>query len=223
MFVDAVHYAPHAPLDVQELDCDYLVCSGYKIFAPHMGFLWGKAASLDALPTFREDFIPDRAPLKIEVGTFVYENVAGMNAALGYLEDLGRRTSANGHQKSRRDLMLQAMNAIRSYELGLSAHILTSLQRLPGVTIYGISDPEKVSGRVPTVSFNVKDLPAPNLAQAMADRSIAVRSGNMYSPRLLKRLGVSTEDGLVRASLVHYNTADEIGRFIEVLARITGN
>jgi cysteine desulfurase family protein (TIGR01976 family) len=223
VFVDAVHYAPHAPLDVQELDCDYLVCSGYKIFAPHMGFLWGKAASLDALPTFREDFIPDRAPLKIEVGTFVYENVAGMNAALGYLEDLGRRTSANGHQKSRRDLMLQAMNAIRSYELGLSAHILTSLQRLPGVTIYGISDPEKVSGRVPTVSFNVKDLPAPNLAQAMADRSIAVRSGNMYSPRLLKRLGVSTEDGLVRASLVHYNTADEIGRFIEVLARITGN
>ena len=73
------------------------------------------------------------------------------------------------------------------------------------------------------MSFNVKDLPAPNLAQAMADRSIAVRSGNMYSPRLLKRLGVSTEDGLVRASLVHYNTADEIGRFIEVLARITGN
>src|SRR5205814_1907078 len=223
VFVDAVHYAPHGPIDVQDLDCDYLVCSGYKIFAPHMGFLWGKAASLDALPTFREDFIPDRAPLKIEVGTFVYENVAGMNAALGYLEDLGRRTSANGHQKSRRDLMLQAMNAIRSYELGLSAHILTSLQRLPGVTIYGISDPEKVSGRVPTVSFNVKDLPAPNLAQAMADRSIAVRSGNMYSPRLLKRLGVSTEDGLVRASLVHYNTADEIGRFIEVLARITGN
>lgn len=223
VFIDAVHYAPHAPLDVQELDCDYLVCSGYKIFGPHMGFLWGKAAALDALPTFREDFIPDRAPLKIEVGTFVYENVAGMDAAIGYLEELGRRSSTNGRQRSRRELMVQAMNAIRSYEAELSAQMLTSLPGLPGVTVYGISDPDKVSGRVPTISFDVKGVPAPVIAQAMADRSIGVRSGNMYSPRLLKRLGVSVDDGLVRASLVHYNTAEEIERFMEVLARITGN
>jgi len=223
VFVDAVHYAPHAPLDVQELDCDYLVCSGYKIFAPHMGFLWGKAAALDALPTFREDFIPDRAPLKIEVGTFVYENVAGMDAALGYLEELGRRSFANGRERSRRELMVQAMNVIRSYEAGLSVQMLTSLQNLSGVTVYGITDPDKVSGRAPTISFDVEGVPASHIAQAMADRSIGVRSGNMYSPRLLKRLGVFAEDGLLRASLVHYNTAEEIGRFIEVLAGITGD
>src|SRR5947207_8135433 len=116
VFVDAVHYAPHGPINVQELGCDYLVCSGYKIFAPHMGFLWGKAVALDALPTFREDFIPDRAPMKIEVGTFVYENVAGMDAAIGYLEELGRRASANWSEKSRRELIIDAMNSVRSYE-----------------------------------------------------------------------------------------------------------
>lgn len=218
VFVDAVHYAPHAPLDVQELDCDYLVCSGYKIFAPHMGFLWGKAAALDVLPTFREDFIPDRAPMKIEVGTFVYENVAGMDAAIGYLEELGRRTLPDGQKKSRRELMTNAMDAIRSYETGLSKQMLTSLQRLPGITVFGISDSQKVSGRVPTVSFEANGLRAPAIAETMAERSIGVRSGNMYSPRLLKRLGVSEEDGVVRASLVHYNTADEIARFIEVLS-----
>ena len=87
VFLDAVHYAPHGPVDVQDWDCDYLVCSGYKIFAPHMGFLWGKRELLEALPTFREDFIPDEVPTKIEVGTFVYENVAGMDAALGYLQE----------------------------------------------------------------------------------------------------------------------------------------
>ena len=91
VFLDAVHYAPHGALDVQLLDCDYLVCSGYKIFAPHMGFVWGKREALEALPTFREDFIPNQVPMKIEVGTFVYENVAGMDAAVGYLEELGTR------------------------------------------------------------------------------------------------------------------------------------
>src|SRR6266581_4529073 len=119
VFIDAVHYAPHGPIDVQDLNCDYLVCSGYKIFAPHMGFLWGKAAALDALPTFREDFIPDKAPMKIEVGTFVYENVAGMDAAIGYIEDLGRRITQNGHAESCRAALVGGMQAIRHYEAKL--------------------------------------------------------------------------------------------------------
>src|SRR5271154_313415 len=90
IFLDAVHYSPHELIDVQAFDCDYLVCSGYKIFAPHMGFLWGRRELLEKLPTFREDFIPNEPPLKIEAGTFVYENVAGMDAAIAYLESLGR-------------------------------------------------------------------------------------------------------------------------------------
>src|SRR5215467_1158497 len=91
VFVDAVHYGPHGPIDVQAFDCDYLVCSGYKIFSPHMGFLWGRRETLDALPTFREDFVPDTTPAKLEIGTYIYENVAGMDAVVRYLADLGGR------------------------------------------------------------------------------------------------------------------------------------
>ena len=120
VFLDAVHYAPHAPIDVQELDCDYLVCSGYKIFAPHMGFLWGKRSALEALPTFREDFIPDKPPEKIEAGTFVYENVVGMDAAITYLKELGKRTPGNGAFPSQRTVLVAAMHAIQTYEASLS-------------------------------------------------------------------------------------------------------
>jgi len=111
VFVDAVHYGPHGPIDVQAFDCDYLVCSGYKIFSPHMGFLWGRRETLDALPTFREDFVPDTTPAKLEIGTYVYENVAGMDAAVHYMEDLGRRIqpAATG----RRAALVACAEAIR--------------------------------------------------------------------------------------------------------------
>jgi cysteine desulfurase family protein (TIGR01976 family) len=219
VFIDAVHYAPHGPIDVQDLDCDYLVCSGYKIFAPHMGFLWGKAAALDALPTFREDFIPDKAPMKIEVGTFVYENVAGMDAAIGYIEDLGRRTAHNG-AKSRRAALVGGMQAIRHYEAKLSACLLKELQLLPRVSTYGVRDPEQIARRVPTICFNIRGVNPATVTSELANRGIGVRDGNMYSPRLLKRLGVSSENGAVRASLVHYNTEEEIDRFIEALGSL---
>src|SRR5205807_8035826 len=124
VFLDAVHYAPHGVIDVHDWDCDYLVCSGYKIFAPHMGFLWGKRELLEALPTFREDFIPDEIPGKLEVGTFVYENVAGMDAALSYLQELGRRLLTDSDSRSRRDCLVAAMEAIHAHEATLSAEIL---------------------------------------------------------------------------------------------------
>ena len=149
VFLDAVHYAPHGPLDVQDLDCDYLVCSGYKIFAPHMGFLWGKREALEALPTFREDFIPNQIPMKIEVGTFVYENVAGMDAAIGYLEQLSARVKPNVPQGSRRARLLQAMDAIQVYEASLSRELIKELSALDGVTVYGVRDPLKINSRVP--------------------------------------------------------------------------
>ena len=126
VFLDAVHYGPHGPLDVPALGCDYLVSSGYKTFAPHMGFLWGRKHLLDALPTFREDFIPDQAPWKFEVGTYVYENVAGMDAAVGYLESLGTG-------KNRRSRLVSAMNSIRDYEASLSIALLKALASIPGV------------------------------------------------------------------------------------------
>ncbi len=220
IFLDAVHYAPHGPLDVQDLDCDYLVCSGYKIFAPHMGFLYGKRRALEALPTFREDFIPDRIPLKIEVGTFVYENVAGMDAAITYLEELGTRVFSAGPGVSRRELLRRAMEGVRVHEAALSIELLRRLSELDGVTVYGHREPSQIHLRVPTVCFNLRGVAPAAVAAQCAEQSIGVRDGNMYSPRLLERLGIPPATGAVRASLVHYNTLDEIDRFVSVLAKM---
>jgi cysteine desulfurase family protein (TIGR01976 family) len=219
LFLDAVHYGPHGLIDVQTFGCDFLVCSGYKIFAPHMGFLWGKKAALDALPTFREDFIPDRAPWKIEVGTYVYENVAGMDAVVGYLEQLGERMQ-NGGASRRRERVSSAMLAIRDYESLLSTEMLRGLTGIRGVTIYGVADPNDVHLRVPTVCFNVANMTPASVCERLAVEGIGVRDGNLYSPRLMNRLGLSEETGAVRASLVHYNTVEEIRRFLDIIEEL---
>ena len=224
VFLDAVHFAPHGSIDVQNIDCDYLVCSGYKIFAPHMGFLWGKRKALEALPTFREDFIPNTVPTKIEVGTFVYENVAGMDAAIGYLEALGTRVSMNEPPSSRRATLVRAMEAIRDYEEKLSIRLLAGLAGVKSnsVTVYGICDSQRIHNRVPTVCFNVQGVPPAKVATQLAEMGIGVRDGNMYSPRLLTRQGIAPESGAVRASLAHYNSFEEIDRFLIALREIAG-
>lgn len=221
VFLDCVHYAPHGPIDVQAFDCDYLVCSGYKIFSPHMGFLWGRQEALNALPTFREDFIPNEAPFKIEVGTYVYENVAGMCAAVEYLEGLGRKLAANGAAASRRENIVRAMEGIRTYEAMLSAELLRQCEEIGRVAVYGVRDSALVRHRTPTLCFNVKGVSAAATCEHLAQKNIGVRDGNMYSPRLMKRLGLD-DSGAVRASLVHYNTLEEIRRFaaeLEPLAK----
>ena len=131
VFLDCVHYGPHGLIDVQAWDCDYLVCSGYKNFSPHMGFLWGRFETLSRLPTFREDFIPNEPPYKVEAGTFIYENVAGMNAAVQYLELIGRKL-APANNRSRRDNIVAGMNAIRDYELVLARADAARAQGLRG-------------------------------------------------------------------------------------------
>lgn len=218
VFVDAVHYGPHGPIDVQAFDCDYLVCSGYKIFSPHMGFLWGRRETLDALPTFREDFVPDTTPAKLEVGTYIYENVVGMDAAVRYLEDLGRRMDPAA--ASRRAALAAATETIKSYETKLSSAMLDTLANV-NATVYGITARDKLSFRAPTLCFNLPGVTPAKVTEELARRNIGVRDGHMYSPRLMKRLGLTKESGAVRASLVHYNTLDEVRRFGSALAEIT--
>ena len=223
IFLDCVHYGPHGPIDVQALDCDYLVCSGYKIFSPHMGFLWGRRELLQTLPTFREDFIPDEPPGKIEAGTFIYENVAGMDAAVKYLEALGMGHGGDANLKtlkSRRDNILHAMSAVRAYEGVLSLELLRVLEQV-GATIYGIRDPERFHERVPTFCFNLPGVPPARVTEALAGAGIGVRDGHMYAPRLMRRLGVAPDSGVVRVSLVHYNTLEEIHRFEDVISRLS--
>lgn len=221
IFLDAVHYAPHGPIDVQALGCDYLVCSGYKIFAPHMGFLWGRYALLAGLPTFREDFIPDEPPGKIEAGTFVYENVAGMAGAVDYLATLGRGViGAQEHGPGTlREQCAAAMQAIRCYEQGLSRQLLQVLHTA-GADVYGLGDESQVAQRVPTICFNLPGVAPALVTESAAAVGIGIRDGHMYAPRLMQRLGLATSSGAVRASLVHYNTSEEIDRFGEVLRRL---
>jgi cysteine desulfurase family protein (TIGR01976 family) len=222
IFLDSVHFSPHGPIDVQALGCDYLVCSGYKVFSPHMGFMWGRYELLEQLPTFREDFIPDAPPGKIEAGTFIYENVAGMAAAVDYLAQLGRLLGGRGgagDPRSVREDVRTAMSAIQAYEQTLSLALLRVL-RAAGASVYGISSEARVSERVPTVCFNLPGISPAAVTEAAARASIGIRDGHMYSPRLMRRLGLSIDSGAVRVSLVHYNTADEIGRFGEVLAQL---
>jgi len=219
VFLDCVHYAPHGVIDVQKFGCDYLVCSGYKVFSPHMGFLWGRRELLENLPTFREDFIPDKPPAKLEIGTFVYENVAGMDAALSYLANLGERLSQGAAPVSRRAHLIRAMEEIHAYEQALSLEMLRVLVDV-GAEVYGIREPDRVFQRVPTFSFNLRSIPPATVAQELARNHIGVRSGHMYSPRLMQRLGLDSGTGAVRASLAHYNTIDEIHRFKDVLQKI---
>ncbi len=222
IFIDAVHFGPHGPLDVQALDCDYLVCSGYKIFAPHMGFLWGRYDLLARLPTFREDFIPDVPPGKIEAGTFIYENVAGMDAAVQYLAQIGRmlahKTGAATAESLHADTRI-AMLAIQHYEQQLSLELGRVLQDC-GAQIYGIDTPARVSARVPTFCFNMPGILPQTVVEAAARADIGIRDGHMYAPRLMKRLHLPTHTGAVRASLVHYNTVDEIHRLGNVLREL---
>ena len=219
IFLDTVHYGPHGVIDVQRWDCDYLVCSGYKIFSPHMGFLWGRREALNRLRTFREDFIPDEPPGKIEVGTFIYENVAGMDAAVSYLDDLGRLFTPGA--RSRRERLVAAMAAVRSYESELSRELLKTLAAA-GAAVYGIAD-GKATDRVPTMLFNLPKHSPASVVQSLAKDGIGARDGHMYAPRLMRRLRISDQEGGVRVSLVHYNTKQEIARLGEALDRLSAN
>lgn len=224
IFVDAVHFGPHGSIDVQAFDCDYLVCSGYKIFAPHMGFLWGRHEALQALPTFREDFIPDRPPFKIEAGTFVYENVVGMSAAIDYLASVGDRVAGiRGEHAGSGDLRGRinlAMQAIRTYEQRLSDELLRTLSDC-GATIYGITDRTELERRVPTISFNLPGLAPAAVSEHAARADIGIRDGHLYTPRLMQALELDVASGAVRVSLVHYNTLAEIHRLGNVLGALT--
>ena len=222
--LDCVHYAPHALIDVQAFDCDYMVCSGYKIFGPHMGFMWGRRELLNVLPTFREDFIPDAPPGKIEAGTFIFENVAGMAAAIAYLATLGASQGSDGDpsQAIARASLVRGMTSIREYEATLSGAMLEEL-RAAGAVIYGSDDSARLSERVPTFCFRLPNVAPERVTQMMSDCGIGIRDGHMYAPRLMKRLGATLDTGVNRASLVHYNTVQEIHEFGKVLRDIVRN
>ena len=218
-FIDAVHYAPHGPIDVRALGCDFLACSPYKFFAPHMGALYGKREHLVRLQPYKVRPASNQTPDRWETGTKNHEGLAGVAAAIEYLATLGSQHDRAGPQAAspRRAALLAAMAAIKQYERGLSEQLIAGLLRVPGLTFYGISDPARFEQRTPTVAIRLAGYTPRELAEALGARGIFVWDGNYYAINLTERLGLEDHGGMVRIGLAHYNTAGEIDRLLQAL------
>jgi cysteine desulfurase family protein (TIGR01976 family) len=210
LFVDAVHFAPHGKIDVQMLGCDFLACSAYKFFGPHIGVLWARREWLTQTESFKVRPASDEPPGKWETGTQSFESIAGTLAALDYLRNLASRTSATTSLNA-------AMDSIRRYELGLSEQFLSSIARNRRVKVYGISDPKQVAKRTPTFALRLEGMHPDVAAQKLGERGILVWSGHFYAVDLIERLGLSEQGGVIRVGFVHYNTVEEVDRTLEAL------
>ena len=222
-FVDAVHYAPHGPIDVQDLGCDFLVCSPYKFFGPHLGALYGRLELLESLPAYKVRPADDRPPGRWETGTQSGEALAGLTGTMRYLEWLGQAypASAPGNYRSARSGALHAaMQAAQEYERELQEQMLNRLAALPNVRLYGIADRNRLSQRTPTFAIRVGDRHPNDVARYLGELGICVWDGHYYALNLTERLGVEDSGGMVRIGLVHYNTVDEIDRFHDALSRL---
>jgi cysteine desulfurase family protein (TIGR01976 family) len=218
MFIDAVHYAPHGPLDVRALDCDFLVCSPYKFFGPHMGTLYGKCEHLRRFRPFKVRPAPDSLPDRWETGTQVQELIAGIGAAVDYLAELGARCDASA--KDRRSALLAAYRATRQHEMALLGRLVEGLLAIPGLRFFGISDAKRFEERCSTVSVRLAHHTPTEVATFLGERGIFTWDGNYYALNLTERLGVEACGGLLRIGLVHYNTAEEVDRLLAALREI---
>jgi len=219
-YVDAVHYAPHGPIDVRRLECDFLVCSPYKFFGPHSGALYGKRDHLIRLRPYKVRPAAEENPYRWETGTQNHEGQAGIIAAVDYLAELGRRASPA--VTSRRASLLAAYDVIRPYERGLVERLIHGLLAIPGLTFYGIKEPARGAERVPTVAVRIAGHTPRELATYLGERGIFTWDGNYYALNLSERLGVEPGGGMLRIGLVHYNTTEEIDRLLATLHELVG-
>jgi cysteine desulfurase family protein (TIGR01976 family) len=227
VYVDAVQYAPHGPIDVQDLGVDFLVCSAYKFFGPHAGVLYGRADLLEELKAYKVRPAPNSLPGKWETGTQNHEGIAGVLGAIEYFEWLGRTFGSEQEEglrergyRGRRLELKKAMAALRAYEFEISRALLETLTSVPGLRLYGLTDPQRLEERVPTFSFRLGDLPPRRVAEALAAENIYVWDGNYYALAITERLGLEESGGMVRVGAVHYNTLEEVHRLGEALQRI---
>jgi cysteine desulfurase family protein (TIGR01976 family) len=218
MFIDAVHYAPHGPIDVRALNCDFLVCSPYKFFGPHMGTLYGKREHLLRFRPYKVRPAPDSLPDRWETGTQVQELIAGIGAAVDYLTELGRRCDPSA--KDRRSALLAAYRAARQYEMALFSRLARGLLAIPGLRLFGITDPNRFYERCSTISLRLANHTPAEVAAFLGERGIFTWDGNYYALNLTERLGVEATGGLLRIGLVHYNTAEEVDRLLTALKEI---
>lgn len=220
MFIDAVHYAPHGLIDVKALDCDFLVCSPYKFFGPHMGTLYGKREHLERFKPYKVRPATDTSPECWETGTQVQELIAGIGAAVDYIAELGRHCDST--VKNRREALQAAYRATTGYERTLLSKLIGGLQTIPGLRIYGITDPKRFGERCATLSLRLGEHNPTEIAKFLGDRGIFTWDGNFYALNLSERLGVEAKGGVLRIGLVHYNTVDEVERLLTALREFAG-
>ena len=218
MFIDAVHYAPHGPIDVRALDCDFLACSPYKFFGPHMGTLYGKREHLLRFSPYKVRPAPDSLPDRWETGTQVQELIAGIGAAVDYLAELGKRCDPT--VKDRRAALLAAYRVTRQHEMALLSQLIPGLLAIPGLRFFGITDPKRFNERCSTVSVRLANHTPTQAATFLGDRGIFTWDGNYYALSLAERLGVQETGGFLRIGLVHYNTAAEVDRLLATLREL---
>lgn len=222
--VDAVQSAPHVPIDVQAIGCDFLLCSAYKYFGPHIGVMWGRYDLLSSLPVYKVRPSKDKSPSRWETGTPSFETIAGVGACIDYIaglgDDFGSAFAGQFPQFTGRRLAVKTgMAAAGAYERELVTHLIEVIQKQAGTTIAGITDPARFGDRVPTVVFTMEGHSPQEIAEHLASHSIYVWDGNYYAVEIMARLGRS-DQGMVRVGLAHYNTHEEIDRFAAALQKI---
>src|SRR6185503_15314839 len=227
VYIDAVQYAPHGPIDVQDIGCDFLVCSSYKFFGPHAGALYGKYDLLSELMAYRVRPAGDELPYKFETGTQNHEGIAGVLGALEYLEWLGKDFGADQEAawkeagfSGRRLELKKGMSAMQVYESDLSRELIGIIESVPKTRIHGITDLNRLDERVPTVSFTLDGKRPEQIAEAIGKQDIYVWNGHNYALAIVERMGLLEAGGMIRVGPVHYNTTAELQKFGEVLEKV---
>jgi cysteine desulfurase family protein (TIGR01976 family) len=219
-FIDAVHYAPHGLIDVKAIDTDFLACSSYKFFGPHQGILYGKREQLLRLRPYKLRVCSEKLPDRWETGTQNHECMAGVTAAIDYIAEVGRRHSSE--VKTRREAIVAAYEVFQQHERELAEKLIRGLLEIPGLTFYGITDPEKADNRTPTVAIRLDGYTPRDLAMRLGERGIFTWDGNYYAINLAERLGVQQSGGMLRIGLAHYNTAEEVERLLAEVRLLAG-
>ncbi len=231
IYIDAVHYTPHGLIDVADLDCDFLACSTYKFFGPHMGVLYGKREHLKRIRPYKVRPNTNAIPNCWEWGTLNHECIAGITACVDYIADLGRAACGDGRlgrpssearpvPSTRRAAIEAAYGAIHEHERGLTAQLIAGLKKIPGAKIYGITDPARFDERCGTLAVRIEGHTPLELATKLGDLGFFTWDGNYYALNLTEHLDVEKSGGFLRIGLVHYNTMDEVDRLLAALREI---
>ena len=218
--VDAVHFAPHSLIDVEDIGCDFLLCSPYKFFGPHQGILWGRRGRMEELPVAKLRVSTEEVPFRWMTGTQSHEGMAGTRAAIDHIAWIGREVSGN-EGLGRREALKIAYSAIEGHERELCLRMIQGLADIDGLKIWGITDPERIAERSPTVSFTHPKMVASEIGALLAERGIFVWAGNFYALELTEALGLEPE-GVLRVGLLHYNSMEEVNFFLESVREILG-